>query len=300
LIIIIFIMADRQDEVIVMSEEYDFFRGYTIEQRSRMTDEDMFDALYRPHEAEQMQKGKSAITHIGQVYDWHPELVTEEEIQVEELYRMAWKHDFRPYWWKDLLDSGDRSAAWRGSVIRWKKGMQQFSRANGLKAEGSSSETESYMAEKLTNRLPALGLNKVQLDQLEREAQDDGTTPLEKRAMFLFIRNTMLGQLISCDGASNLIDLIRILRVQLASGKPAPIPKWFQCSDGDFLGTGYHACENRDCNRTDTLDTELSHCAKCKLAVYCSRECQMADRKARHKICCREARDLNALYDSSH
>ena len=46
----------------------------------------------------------------------------------------------------------------------------------------------------------------------------------------------MLGQFISCDGASAMHDLIRILRVQLAIGKPTPIPKWFNCTEEAFHG----------------------------------------------------------------
>jgi len=272
-----------------MAHNYDFFRGYTEEQRSRMSEEDMLDALYRPHDAEAMKRGKIPITHIGQTYDWHPELVTKNEDQIEDFYRIPWKEGTPTFWWKDVLDTGDRSICWRGSAIQWKNGLMKFHPDN-----------QTYMEDKLASRLPALGLNYYQLDRLQRDAQDDSKSPLEKKAMFLFIRNTMLGQLISCDGASTLHDLVRILREQLASGKPAPIPKWFDCGDGVFLGTGYHACENRGCYHTDTPTRQLSRCSKCKLAVYCSKECLMADRDARHKICCKEARELNALYARRH
>ena len=102
----------------------------------------------------------------------------------------------------------------------------------------------------------------------------------------------MLGQFISCDGASAMHDLIRILRVQLAIGKPTPIPKWFNCTEEAFHGgtlhdgdIGYHVCENRGCHHTDTLKKKLQVCTKCQLEVYCSRECQTADWLARHKVC---------------
>ena len=281
--------------------DYDFFRGYSKEQRSRMTQDDMMDALYRPHEAQGIQRGRIRLCHIGQLYDWHPELICTQEMEaVEEVYRSAWKNGSRPFWWKEAIDSGDRSIPWRASVIGWKNGIEQVSASKGDTILNESTANEAYMEVKLAKRLPALGLEEWQLDELEHEANDDSTSELEKVAMFLFIRNTMLGQLISCDGASTLKDLIRILRIQLATGKPAPIPTWFHCSDGPFLGTGYHVCENRGCHRTDTLKKQLSKCSKCKIAVYCSKECLKADRKARHKVCCREARELNALYESRH
>lgn len=282
---------------------YDFFRGYTANQRERMTENDMYDALYRPHEAEAMQKGAMPITHIGQVYDWHPELVTKQEDQVEEFYRNHWKLGTPALWWKDLIDSGDRSIPWRGSVIRWKNGMKLWKnsmRHTPLNGRNETISNEMYMKEKLVKRRPALGLNESQLNALEREVRQGKQSSLEETAMFHFIRNTMLAQLISCDGASTMKDLIRILRDQLATGRPAPIPKWFTCSDGAFLGTGYNVCENRGCYRTDTAKKQLLVCSKCKLVVYCSNECMMADRHARHKVCCKEARRLNDLNIRQH
>ncbi|CAD7971426.1 unnamed protein product [Amoebophrya sp. A25] len=42
-----------------------------------------------------------------------------------------------------------------------------------------------------------------------------------------------------------------------------------------------------NCEKTETLNTELKNCSRCKTVEYCSRECQKAD-WPRHKYICRE------------
>ena len=95
----------------------EFFETFTDEQRSRMNDKDMYD-LVRTLEADYMRRGERPITHIGQMYEWHPEFLTEEERQAEELYRVSWKYGWPPIWWKEIIDSGDRSIPWRSGYLR--------------------------------------------------------------------------------------------------------------------------------------------------------------------------------------
>ena len=40
----------------------------------------------------------------------------------------------------------------------------------------------------------------------------------------------MLKQLISTDGAGSISDLLAILRAEIASGVPAPVPDWYSFS----------------------------------------------------------------------
>ena len=46
---------------------------------------------------------------------------------------------------------------------------------------------------------------------------------------------------------------------------------------------GYDSCEHRGCLRTETVGQKFSKCSSCRVPFYCSRDCQAADWKARHK-----------------
>ena len=44
--------------------------------------------------------------------------------------------------------------------------------------------------------------------------------------LFQSLRDQMLRQLISCDGAKSMDDLVDILQKEMESGIPAPVPDW--------------------------------------------------------------------------
>jgi len=116
-------------------------------------------------------------------------------------------------------------------------------------------------------------------------------SPVQQRMLYRHLRSTMLRQLISCDGAATMDDLVIILREEMDSGT-SPVPEWYKYSTVTMgpRKIGYDGCTNRGCNRTEAHDQpRFSSCSKCKVAIYCSRECQAADWKARHKKVCKEA-----------
>jgi hypothetical protein len=49
----------------------------------------------------------------------------------------------------------------------------------------------------------------------------------------------------------------------------------------------YNNCYNPSCDRTDTTDARFQTCSKCKSVKYCSRDCQVAHWKERHKSECK-------------
>lgn len=80
----------------------------------------------------------------------------------------------------------------------------------------------------------------------------------------------------------------------MASGAPAPVPEWYKYSTVTVtMGPrkiGYDRCTNRGCNRMDLHDRpRFANCSKCKVAIYCSRDCQVEDWYARHRKVCKQA-----------
>ena len=114
----------------------------------------------------------------------------------------------------------------------------------------------------------------------------------EQRRLYRCLRSQMLRQLISCDGAETMNDLVGILQKEMESGTPAPVPDWYEYSTVRMRPRkiGYDGCSNRGCYRTEVHDKpRFSRCSKCKVAIYCSRDCQATDWKARHKKVCKSA-----------
>jgi len=115
---------------------------------------------------------------------------------------------------------------------------------------------------------------------------------VQQRMLFQSLRDQMLRQLISCDGAKSMDDLVDILQKEMESGIPAPVPEWYTFSTVTRgpRKIGYDRCSNwlGPCHRAETPDKpQFARCSKCKVAVYCSRECQAFDWKARHKKVCK-------------
>jgi hypothetical protein len=141
--------------------------------------------------------------------------------------------------------------------------------------------------DKFLKRKPALGVTSTFLDETRRH--NSLLPPVQQRILFSIMRSSMLRQLIPCSGACKLDDLLDILQVQLDSGVPSPIPEWYEFSTRRFgpRFLGFYSCNNRGCWKTETLEESFARCTQCKLAFYCSRECQKEDWKARHKYLCK-------------
>lgn len=143
-------------------------------------------------------------------------------------------------------------------------------------------------------RKPAFGLTLSQIGQLEQHAQHPGMTEGGKRRFFRILRETMCRNLISPSDCSTTLELCNILRAEVESGVPAPVPEWYVFSEVRYgpRRMGYRKCDNRGCFKTETLLVEsiFPQCSRCKKATYCSRDCQAADWKNRHKILCKQAK----------
>lgn len=139
-------------------------------------------------------------------------------------------------------------------------------------------------------RPPALGATPALLAELQ--SHYELLPPVQQRMLYRHVRSTMLRQLMSCDGATNINDLVNILQEEMKSGTPSPVPEWYKYSTVTMgpRKIGYDGCSNRDCHRTESHDQpKFANCSKCKVSVYCSRECQVIDWRARHKKVCKKA-----------
>ena len=140
-------------------------------------------------------------------------------------------------------------------------------------------------------RKPALGLSLREVDELEAHAQHRDLFDVQKRTLFKLIRSSLLRALIPCDGCSTVAELCQVLRDEIASGVPSPVPDWYSYSTTTMgpRKIGYDHCENRGCFATETPEKKFSKCARCKLPFYCSKACQLEDWKLRHKKVCKAA-----------
>ena len=87
---------------------------------------------------------------------------------------------------------------------------------------------EAEYREEFERRPPALGANPRLLQGLE--AHYEILPPVQQRSMYRLVRSQMLRQLISCDGAATLPDLVGILRREMEAGTPSPVPEWYEFS----------------------------------------------------------------------
>lgn len=141
----------------------------------------------------------------------------------------------------------------------------------------------------LRNRKPAFGLTTTQLDAIQRH--HDSLPAVQRRILQRVLRETMLRSLIPADNARTINDHLEILRAQLTTNELPPIPAWYKFSSVSFgpRRLGFRSCESRECARTETAESSFKQCSKCKLANYCSRDCQGSDWTARHKEICKKA-----------
>ncbi len=158
-----------------------------------------------------------------------------------------------------------------------------------LLLDGMDSSPEEENRARFESRPPALGMTPDISSELKSHYAT--ITPIQQRQMFSLLRGHMLRQLISCDGADKFEALVDILENEMKSGTPAPVPQWYKFSDVRMgpRKIGYDGCSNRGCFRTETTERQFGKCTGCRTAVYCKKDCQKQDWKARHKKVCKEA-----------
>jgi hypothetical protein len=175
--------------------------------------------------------------------------------------------------------------------------LPPFWRSMFIMSTGRSPEAE-YRKD-FEARPPALGLTGAQINELEAHGNHPQLLPTQRRSLFGNVQSTMLRHLIPASGCATLADLCHALREELQGGTPAPVPDWYVYSTKTMgpRKIGYDACEHRGCLNTETVGAKFSKCSKCRMACYCSRECQGSDWKARHRKVCQAAakqRDMMA------
>jgi len=139
-------------------------------------------------------------------------------------------------------------------------------------------------------RKPAMGAT---VDMIEEIHDHYGILPpgVQQRNLYAILRSKMLRQLIPCTGVTTVEGLLDILKKEIDSGIPAPIPKWYQFSKvifGPRSFLGLEECHARGCSKTESADEKkpYARCSNCKLVCYCCKDCQVTDWKARHKQVC--------------
>jgi len=78
------------------------------------------------------------------------------------------------------------------------------------------------------------------------------------------------------------------LQKEMESGIPSPIPDWYTFSTAPAGGKiGYDLIDAaigwKNVTVLRNMISQPYRCSVCKMAVYCSRECQEYDWKARHQ-----------------
>ncbi|KAI2512982.1 f-box protein [Fragilaria crotonensis] len=128
---------------------------------------------------------------------------------------------------------------------------------------------DEFDRDEFERRKPAFGLTLSEIERLEQHAQNPKLT----------------------EGGQ--ASILSILRAEVESGVPAPVPEWYTFSDMRYgpRRLGYRKCDARGCLKTETLlGSAFPQCSSCKLAAYCSKDCQIADWKIRHKVLCKKAK----------
>ena len=121
--------------------------------------------------------------------------------------------------------------------------------------------------EEFEMRRPALGWTADQIQECSDLNKNPLFQPVQKRRLFRMVRSRMLHQLISTSGCSTVEELLDILRQELTSGVPAPVPAWYKFSTVTMgpRKVGYDKCSMRDCFITETLDDKFQVCSGCNV-----------------------------------
>ena len=144
-------------------------------------------------------------------------------------------------------------------------------------------------------RPPALGLNISIIDEIADHAKNPLLRPVQVRHLFSLLRDKLLKNLIPCSDCSTVEELCEILRNEVESGIPSPVPSWYVYSTKTMgpRRIGYYHCGARGCLKTEDFESKpFKKCSGCGIAFYCSKDCQLADWKCRHKKVCSKAREF--------
>lgn len=143
--------------------------------------------------------------------------------------------------------------------------------------EGSKYQADAEGRKKFESRPPALGLSARMIDDIEGYPNIRGVTASQVRQFTSSIRGQMLRNLISCNDCKTLSDMVPILREEISTGVPSPVPSWYTYSTVTMgpRRIGYYACDNRGCYKTETTEKKFSKCGQCSISKYCSRDCQV-------------------------
>ena len=152
---------------------------------------------------------------------------------------------------------------------------------------------EAMERKEFEKRSPAIGLTLALLDELHTHFQLPGLRPVQKRRIFNLLQGKMLTSLIPCPDCSTVEELMSVLRGEIDTGIPAPVPEWYSYSTVTMgpRKIGYYHCCRRGCFKTETTEIRFQKCSQCEVAVYCSRECQLEDWKEKHKKVCKHAKE---------
>ena len=134
-------------------------------------------------------------------------------------------------------------------------------------------------------RSPSLGATQALLDECRRH--NEVITPVQQRELYNSLKSKMLRVLISCSGAKTINELLDILELELKSGILLllfPIGTNFPQSNG--------VPEKWTTINVAIGIASFARCARCKLAHYCCKECQVKDWKDRHRQVCQEGADF--------
>jgi hypothetical protein len=137
-------------------------------------------------------------------------------------------------------------------------------------------------------RKPATGFSREELGTLRKHALS--LLPVQQRLLFRLLQNTLVINLISCNGARSTDELITFLEDELRCGQVSPIPAWYSFKHAAERGYGYHVCSARECFATESVECRFLSCGVCRIAYYCGTECQAKDWNQRHKFVCSEAK----------
>ncbi len=196
----------------------------------------------------------------SELYIGRPDLMTPEELEENDFVDVNAKVPMIPLWYRDkLLNSIN--------CIPDEEGEQEF-----------------------LKRKPALGFSLEELTLLREYVAS--LLPVQQRLLFKMLQNNLATNLISCDGVTSIEELILILEAESKSGKPSPIPFWYEFKHARERGYGYHVCSGRSCFATETMEKRFGSCSGCRVAYYCGVDCQTKDWKERHKFVCEESKRI--------
>jgi hypothetical protein len=135
-------------------------------------------------------------------------------------------------------------------------------RSNRLEMAPEASTRTAFEA-----RPAALGLTAAEIDSLEAHSENPLLLPVQKRMCFNELREEVLRQLISASECGSVADLCRVLRDELDSGIPSPVPDWyvFPATSTGLRNIGYDCCAARGCLKTESVDSKFPKCSKCKV-----------------------------------